>query len=486
MQLPEPHPERLERRQELIRRLHAQFDETQVLHQPEDLVVYECDALSAYCQQPLAVVLPRSTQDVSALLRLCSEIGIPTVARGAGTGLSGGALPLRDGVVLSLAHMNQILDVDLRNRTLTAQSGVTNLQVTEAVKPHGFYYAPDPSSQIACTIGGNIAENSGGVHCLKYGTTTNHVLGLEVVLADGEVVRLGGKGMDRVGYDLMGLLTGSEGQLGIITEATLRILPRAQEARATMAVYESAEAAGRAVASITAAGLVPAGLEIMDRLAIEAVEEAVGAGYPVGAESLLLVELDGTPSDVEYLSGALQRLLEESEATEIRRARNEEERLLLWAGRKAAFASMGRISPDYYVMDGTIPRSRLPEVLRGIQELSEAHDLPVANVFHAGDGNLHPLILYDGNKDGDLEAAEDLSEEIMKLCVEAGGVLTGEHGVGIEKRDLMTYMYTDAELDAQERVKQAFDPDDLLNPGKVFPIREGRAAPDEAVAHPAA
>ena len=486
MQLPQPRPERLQKRQELIRRLLDNFQEDQVIHHPEDLVVYECDAMSAYRQQPMAVVLTRSTREVSTLLRLCSEIGIPIVARGAGTGLSGGALPLQDGVVVSLARLNQILDIDLENRTVTAQPGVTNLQVTEAVKPHGFYYAPDPSSQLACTIGGNIAANSGGVHCLKYGTTTNHVLGLEIVLADGEVVRLGGKGMDGGGYDLLGLLTGSEGQLGIITEATLRILPRAEEARAMMAVYDSIEAAGQAVADIIAAGLVPAGLEIMDRLAIEAVEEAVGAGYPRGAEALLLVELDGTPSEVEHQSRTLERLLEESPASEIRKARNEAERLQLWAGRKVAFAAMGRIGPDYYVMDGTIPRAQLPLVLQRVQERTAAYGLRVANVFHAGDGNLHPLILYDSNKPGDLEKAEELSKEILALCVEVGGVLTGEHGVGTEKRDMMPYMFSAVDLDAQERIKAGFDPDDLLNPGKVFPAPQHRAeagqilAPQEA------
>jgi glycolate oxidase len=366
--------------------------------------------------------------------------------------------------------MRKVLDIDLENRCITVQPGVTNRAVSEAVEMHGFYYAPDPSSQIACTIGGNIAENAGGVHCLKYGTTTNNMLGLEVVLADGEVVRVGGKGMDQAGCDLLGLLTGSEGLLAITTEATLRILPKPERARALMAVYNSVELAGQAVAEIIAAGMVPAGMEIMDRLSIEAVESYIEAGYPLGAEALLLVELDGPTSEVEHQLGVLQELLERGGAAEIRVAQNEEQRLKLWAGRKAAFPAMGRISPDYYCMDGTIPRGQLPFVLRRIGELSQGFGLAVANVFHAGDGNLHPLVLYDGNKEGDLEKAEGLGAEILKLCVEVGGVLSGEHGIGIEKRDLMPCMFTDADLDAQERIKASFDPGQLLNPGKVFPV----------------
>jgi glycolate oxidase len=342
--------------------------------------------------------------------------------------------------------------------------------VTEAVEQYGFYYAPDPSSQIACSIGGNIAENSGGVHCLKYGTTTNNVLGLEVVLADGEVVRVGGKGMDQAGYDLLGLLTGSEGLLAITTEATLRILPKPEVARAMMAVFDSVERAGQAVAEIIAAGMVPAGMEIMDQLSIEAVEQFVGAGYPLGVSALLLVELDGPASEVEHQVGVLEGLLQSAGATEIRRAATEADRLRLWAGRKAAFPAMGRISPDYYCMDGTIPRGKLPEVLRRIGELAKVYGLRVANVFHAGDGNLHPLVLYDSNVEGDLTKAEELGAEILKLCVEVGGVLSGEHGIGIEKRDLMPCMFNNADLDAQERIKAGFDTGQLLNPGKVYPV----------------
>jgi len=416
------------------------------------------------------VTLPDNTQQVSAVLKACSELDIPIVPWGAGTGRSGGALPREDGVVLSTARMREILDVDLENRTVTVQPGVTNRGVSEAVEQDGFYYAPDPSSQIACSIGGNIAENSGGVHCLKYGTTTNNVLGLEVVLADGEVVRVGGKGMDQAGYDLLGLLTGSEGLLAITTEATLRILPKPEVARAMMAVFDSVERAGQAVAEIIAAGMVPAGMEIMDQLSIEAVEQFVGAGYPLGVSALLLVELDGPASEVEHQVGVLEGLLQSAGATEIRRAATEADRLRLWAGRKAAFPAMGRISPDYYCMDGTIPRGKLPEVLRRIGELAKVYGLRVANVFHAGDGNLHPLVLYDSNVEGDLTKAEELGAEILKLCVEVGGVLSGEHGIGIEKRDLMPCMFNNADLDAQERIKAGFDRGQLLNPGKVYPV----------------
>ena len=439
MNLPEPDESRFARRSALVALLRKDLRDDQIIHHSEDLVAYECDALSAYRQRPMLVTLPDNTAQVSAVLKACSALDIPIVPWGAGTGLSGGALPRPDGVVLSTARLNQVLDIDLENRTVTVQPGVTNRGVTDAVEAHGFYYAPDPSSQIACSIGGNIAENSGGVHCLKYGTTTNNVLGLEVVLADGEVVRIGGKGMDQAGYDLLGLLTGSEGLLAITTEATLRILPRPEVARAMMAVFDS-------------------------------VEGFVGAGYPLGVAALLLVELDGPLSEVEHQLGVLQGLLQAAGATEIRRAETEEERLKLWAGRKAAFPAMGRVSPDYYCMDGTIPRGQLPHVLGRIGELSQSYGLRVANVFHAGDGNLHPLVLYDSNREGDLEKAEALGAEILKLCVEVGGVLSGEHGVGIEKRDLMPCMFGDEDLDAQERIKAGFDEGQVLNPGKVYPV----------------
>ena len=470
MNFPEPDKSRLERRKDLIERLRKDLNADQIIDSSEDLVAYECDALSAYRQRPMLVTLPDNTAQVSAVLKACSALDIPIVPWGAGTGLSGGALPREDGVVLSTARLRSVLDIDLKNRTVTVQPGVTNLAVTEVVEQYGFYYAPDPSSQIACSIGGNIAENSGGVHCLKYGTTTNNVLGLEVVLADGEVVRVGGKGMDQAGYDLLGLLTGSEGLLAITTEATLRILPKPEVARAMMAVFNSVEGAGQAVADIIAAGMVPAGMEIMDQLSIEAVEGFVGAGYPLGVAALLLVELDGPESEVAHHIGVLEGLLRQAGASEIRRAESEADRLRLWAGRKAAFPAMGRISPDYYCMDGTIPRGRLPEVLRRIGELSKGYGLRVANVFHAGDGNLHPLILYDSNVEGDLAKAEGLGADILKLCVEVGGVLSGEHGIGIEKRDLMPCMFNDADLDAQERIKACFDVGQILNPGKVYPV----------------
>ena len=470
MNLPEPDKSRLGRHKELIALLRKDLQAGQIIDSSEDLVAYECDALSAYRQRPMLVTLPDNTAQVSAVIKACCALDIPIVPWGAGTGLSGGALPREDGVVLSTARLRQVLDIDLKNRTITVQPGVTNRAVTEAVEQYGFYYAPDPSSQIACSIGGNIAENSGGVHCLKYGTTTNNVLGLEVVLADGEVVRVGGKGMDQAGFDLLGLLTGSEGLLAITTEATLRILPKPEVARAMMAVFDSVERAGQAVAEIIAAGMVPAGMEIMDQLSIEAVEQFVGVGYPLGVSALLLVELDGPASEVEHQVGVLEGLLQSAGATEIRRAATEADRLRLWAGRKAAFPAMGRISPDYYCMDGTIPRGKLPEVLRRIGELAKGYGLRVANVFHAGDGNLHPLVLYDSNVEGDLTKAEELGAEILKLCVEVGGVLSGEHGIGIEKRDLMPCMFNNADLDAQERIKGSFDRGQLLNPGKVYPV----------------
>ena len=463
-----PQPQRLARRAELVRRLARLVDEGGLIHRPEDLVAYECDGLSAYRQAPLAVALPTSAGQVSGLLRACTELDIPVVPWGAGTGLSGGALPLGDGVVLSTARMNRILEIDVEDRTVTVEPGVPNLSVTHAVAPHGFYYAPDPSSQIACTIGGNVAENAGGVHCLKYGTTTNNLLGLQVVLSDGEIVEVGSAAMERSGYDVLALLTGSEGLLGVITRATLRILPKPESTRALMAVFDSVSAAGGAVAAIIGSGLVPAGMEIMDRLSIEAVEEFLGCGYPLGVESLLLVEVDGPAAEVEEQIDAVERTVRAAGSTQVRRADSPEERQRLWAGRKAAFPAMGRISPDYYCMDGTIPRGRLPEVLERIAVLSEAYGLRVANVFHAGDGNLHPLVLYDSSA-GELEPAEELGGEILKLCVEVGGVLSGEHGIGVEKRDLMPCQLSDDDLDLQEELKAAFDPAGVLNPGKVYP-----------------
>ena len=469
MQLPIPDPELLARKPEIIRALKAVLPSDGVLDAFEDLIAYESDGLPAYRQSPMAVVLPRSTAEVSVAMQVLHELRVPVVPWGAGTGLSGGALPLGDGVTLGLSRMNRILAIDQDNRCARVQPGVTNLAITQAVEALGFYYAPDPSSQIACSIGGNVAENSGGVHCLKYGVTTNNLLGLEVVLADGEIVTVGGRGYDDGGYDLLGLLTGSEGLLAIITEVTVRLLTKPELARALLAVFDAVEDAGQAVADVIAAGMIPAGMEIMDKLAIEAVEGYAKAGYPVGAEAILLVELDGPQSEVDALMQRAEQILHAAGATEIRVSRDEAERLRFWAGRKAAFSAMGRISPDYYCMDGTIPRGALAKVLGRIRELSTQYGLAVANVFHAGDGNLHPLVLYDGNKSGELEKAEQMGSEILKLCVDVGGVLTGEHGVGIEKRDLMTYQFGENDLQAMQRVKCSFDAEGLLNPGKMFP-----------------
>jgi glycolate oxidase len=378
-------------------------------------------------------------------------------------------LPLADGVLLGMGKFNRILEIDYDNRAVVAQPGVTNLGISDAVAGRGFYYAPDPSSQIACTIGGNVAENSGGVHCLKYGMTSNNILGLEMVLIDGEVVRIGGKHLDCGGYDLLGLVCGSEGLLGVITEVTVRILKKPETARALLVGFPSSEDAGECVAKIIGAGIIPGGMEMMDRPAIHAAEDFVQAGYPLDVEALLIVELDGPEAECAHLMGEVERIAERCGAVSVRASASEEERLRFWSGRKAAFPAVGRISPDYYCMDGTIPRARLPEVLARMRDLSDRYGLRVANVFHAGDGNLHPLILYDANKPGELERAEAFGADILRLCVAVGGVLTGEHGVGVEKRDLMHEMFSESDLAQQQRVKCAFDPDALLNPGKVFP-----------------
>ena len=396
-------------------------------------------------------------------------MGVKVVPRGAGTSLSGGALPLADGVLLGMAKFNRILEIDYDNRCVIAQPGVTNLALSQAVEQAGFYYAPDPSSQIACTIGGNVAENSGGVHCLKYGLTTNNILGIEIVTMDGEVIRLGGKHFDAEGYDLLGVMTGSEGLLGVVTEVTVRILPKPTAARAMLIGFAKTEDAGECVAAVIGAGIIPGGMEMMDRPAIHAAEAFVGVGYPLDVEALLVVELDGPPAEIDYLTGKVERIARDHHATAIRISRDDAERLAFWSGRKAAFPAVGRISPDYYCMDGTIPRGRLAQVLSRMRNLSETHGLGVANVFHAGDGNLHPLILYDANKPGEIERAEAFGSDILRLCVEVGGVLTGEHGVGVEKRDLMGTMFDETDLAHQQRLKCAFDPEGLLNPGKVFP-----------------
>ncbi|MSP66614.1 MAG: FAD-binding protein [Alphaproteobacteria bacterium] len=470
MQMPPPEAATIARRPRLVERLRGILPEDAVIVAEDALRAYECDGLSAYRQLPLIVVLPETTEEVSAILRLCQAEGVKIVPRGAGTSLSGGALPLADGITLGLGKFNRILDIDFANRCVVAQPGVTNLAITQAVAHAGFYYAPDPSSQIACTIGGNVAENSGGVHCLKYGLTTNNLLGLELVLMGGEVVRLGGKHLDAEGLDLLGLMTGSEGLLGVITEVTVRILRRPETARAVLAGFASSEAAGDCVARIIGAGIIPAGMEMMDRFAIHAADDFAHCGYPRDVEALLIIELDGPEVEVEHLLDRVRELAQAAGATVLRLSRDEAERVAFWEGRKAAFPAVGRISPDYYCMDGTIPRGRLPQVLTAIGEMSSRYGLRCANVFHAGDGNLHPLILYDANVPGELALAEEFGAEILKLCVAVGGVLTGEHGVGVEKRDLMGVMFNDDDLKQQQRVKCAFDPDHRLNPGKVFPV----------------
>ena len=469
MQMPKPDREVLARRGELVEALRGLLPAESVIADADALRVYECDGLTAYRQLPMIVVLPETTEQVSRILGMCHQRGVKVVPRGAGTGLSGGALPLADAVTLGLGKFKRILDIDYGNRCVVAQAGVTNLAISDAVAEAGFYYAPDPSSQIACTIGGNVAENSGGVHCLKYGVTTNNVLGVEMVLMNGEVVRFGGKHLDAEGYDLLGVTTGSEGLLGVITGITVRILKKPATARALLVGFPSIEAAGDCVGRVIAGGIIPGGMEIMDRAAVEAAEAFCHAGYPLDVEALLIVELDGPEVEVDELIGRVRGIAEKCGATTLRVSQSEAERESFWAGRKAAFPAIGRISPDYYYMDGTIPRGRLPEVLKRIGELSEKYGLAVANVFHAGDGNLHPLILYDANNPGELEKTEAFGADILKLCVEVGGVLTGEHGVGVEKRDLMGTMFNEADLDQQQRLKCAFDPDGYLNPGKVFP-----------------
>jgi glycolate oxidase len=469
MLMPIPDAAVISRRAEIAAALRRRLPRGTVIDRAAGLSAFESDGLTAYRQQPLIAVLPADRDEVSAVLAYCADEGIKIVPRGAGTSLSGGALPLADGITLGLARLNRILDIDLVNRTVTVEPGVTNLAISAAVRELGFYYAPDPSSQVACTIGGNVAENAGGVHCLKYGLTTNNILGLEVALLGGERIRLGGKALDAPGLDLMGVIAGSEGLLGVVTEVTVRILRTPETARALLAGFAKVEDAARCVADIIAAGIIPAGMEMMDRPAIHAAEAYVGAGYPLDAEALLIIEVDGPAAEVSVAATRIEDVARVCGATSLRASRDETERLAFWAGRKAAFPAVGRITPDYYCMDGTIPRGRLPEVLAGIRALSERFGLGVANVFHAGDGNLHPLILYDANAPGELERAEEFGSEILRLCVRVGGVLTGEHGVGVEKRDLMDEVFGPDDLAHQQRLKCAFDAGGLLNPGKVFP-----------------
>ncbi len=468
MRMPEPDRSTIARAPDIVARLRGLLAPESVIADLDGLRPYETDGLTAFRTVPLCVVLPQTTAEVAAVLRACAEMDVKVVPRGGGTSLSGGALPLADGVILGLSKFKRILDIDYDNRCAVVQPGVTNLAITQAVAADGWYYAPDPSSQIACTIGGNVAENSGGLHCLKYGMTTNNILGVELVLMDGTILRLGGKHCDAEGYDLLGIVTGSEGLLGVVTEVTVRLLRQPQTQRALLLGFDSNEAGGLCVARVIGAGIIPAAMEMMDRDAIRAVEEFCHAGYPLDVESLLIVECDGPPAEVDHLIAIISKIADDCGARVKRESGSEAERLAIWSGRKNALPAVGRITPDFYVVDGTIPRGRLPEILSRIADLSKKHGLACANVFHAGDGNLHPMIMYDANK-GEVDKAEAFGNDILLACVEVGGVLTGEHGVGVEKRDLMGSMFDDTDLAHQQRIKCAFDPAGHLNPGKVFP-----------------
>jgi glycolate oxidase len=471
-------------RERLARRFSAIVGEGGVVGGLEERRTYESDALAGHRAIPSLVLLPETAEQVQAIVAVCREQGVPFVARGAGTGLSAGALPVEDGVLIVLSRMRRIVEVDVENQRVVVEPGVTNLAVTQAVLGHGYYYAPDPSSQVVCSVGGNVAENSGGAHCLKYGFTAHHVLGLEVVLADGSVAHLGGKALDPPGYDLVGAFVGSEGTLGIATRITLRVLRRPERVETLLASFESTDAAGEAVSRIIGAGILPAAVEMMDALSIEAAEAAVQAGYPPGAGAILIVELDGPAAEVSAQFEDVERLCGAAGAQEIRIARDDVERALLWKGRKSAFAAMARISPNYYVQDGVIPRTALPRVLRRIAELSAAAGLRVANVFHAGDGNLHPLVLYDAGE-GQAERAQELAGRILEICLEHGGSITGEHGVGADKKAAMSKMFSDADLHAMNLLRCAFDPAGLCNPGKLFPTpRLCGEKPGPGRAHP--
>jgi glycolate oxidase len=459
----------LARQREVVAALRAFLPPQSVLFDYEDVKPYECDGLSAYRQVPMVVVLPETEEQVCRILRACHGMRAPVVARGAGTGLSGGALPLGNGVLLSLAKFMRILEVDLRARTARVQPGVRNLAISDAAAPHGLYYAPDPSSQLACSIGGNVAENSGGVHCLKYGLTVHNILKLRVATIEGEIVEIGSESLDAAGYDLLALMTGSEGLLGVVTEVTVKLLPTPEYAQVVMAAFDDVEKAGHAVANVIAAGIIPAGMEMMDQAATRAVEDFVHAGYRTDVASILLCESDGTKEEVADEIQRVQAVMEKSGAVTTQVSRDESERLRFWAGRKAAFPAVGSISPDYYCMDGTIPRKQLGPVLRAITEMEKKHGLRCANVFHAGDGNLHPLILYDANKPDELARTEAFGAEILELCLHVGGTITGEHGVGVEKINQMCVQFKPAELEAFHAIKRAFDEHGLLNPGKAVP-----------------
>jgi len=466
----EPKADVLARRDAIVAGLAALLPADAVISDPLRLRPYETDGLSAYRQVPLAVVLPASTGEVAAVMAFCHANGVRVIPRGAGTSLSGGALPAADAVVIGLMRMNRIIDIDFDNRCAVVEAGVTNIGITKAVAEDGFFYAPDPSSQLACMIGGNVNMNSGGAHCLKYGVTANNLLGLTVVTVEGEVVRIGGAHLDAAGYDWLGLLTGSEGQLGIVTEVTVRILRSPEGARAMLAAFPSLESAGAAVDAIIGAGVIPVALEFMDRPCIHACEAFAHAGYPLDAEAMLIIEVEGSIAEQDALLARIRDICAGFGPISLKVAESAEQSLAIWKGRKGAFGAVGRISPDYLCMDGTIPTSRLPDTLRRIGEMSEAYGLKVANVFHAGDGNLHPLIMFDANDPESFHKAEAFGADILKLCVEMGGCLTGEHGVGVEKRDLMTVQFLPHELAQQRRIKSAFDPDWLLNPSKVFPL----------------
>ncbi|SFO07199.1 FAD-linked oxidase C-terminal domain-containing protein [Nitrosospira briensis] len=455
---------------QLVASLRAFLPPEAVLHEKEDMRPYECDGLSAYRQTPMIVALPQTEEEVARILRICHAAKVPVVARGAGTGLSGGALPHAEGVLLSLAKLKQILELDPAARTARVQPGVRNLAISEAAAQYGLYYAPDPSSQIACSIGGNVAENSGGVHCLKYGLTVHNILKLRVLTIEGELLEIGGDSLDAPGYDLLALMTGSEGMLGVVTEVTVKLTPRPQKAQVVLAAFDDIRKAGNAVANVIGAGIIPAGMEMMDQITTRAVEEYVHAGYNLEAAAILLCESDGAAEEVAEEIDRIDEIMIKSGATEIRISRDEAERLRFWAGRKAAFPAAGRVSPDYYCMDGTIPRKNLAQVLTGIEALSGKYGLRCMNVFHAGDGNLHPLILYDANRPGELELTEEFGAQILQMCIQAGGTITGEHGVGIEKIDQMCSQFKTAELQMFHAVKAAFDPDGLLNPGKAVPV----------------
>jgi len=468
MEMPTPDATILERKDRIVARLMSVLPADAVIHDETETRAYECDALTAYRCPPLCAVLPASTQEVSAVMKICHEEGVPVVPRGAGTSLAGGALPTADSVILGVARLNDVIDTDYENRFIRVQTGRTNLSVTGAVEEEGFFYAPDPSSQLACAIAGNIAMNSGGAHCLKYGVTTNNLMGVTMVMADGEVVKIGGAHLDSGGLDLLGLVCGSEGQLGVVTEATLRILAKPEGARPVLIGFDTNEVAGECVSDIIKAGILPVAIEFMDRPCIRATEAFAHPGYP-DCEALLIIEVEGSPEEIADQLGRIKAIAQKHNPVELRESQSEEESAKIWLGRKSAFGAMGQIN-DYMCLDGTIPVNELPYVLRRIGEMSEEYGLGVGNVFHAGDGNMHPLILFDANKPGDLEKCEAFGADVLKLCVEVGGCLTGEHGVGVEKRDLMTAQYTPQDLEAQLSVKDVFDPKWVLNPAKVFPL----------------